>query len=901
MTILSRPTSSYSYLSWKVLVGSVEDRLCVQQRTDEGVEKNKQFLHRLLYRSTDLVQYRIIYSSDPLDYAADTARQSVARKEVNAPPRMVLAVADDAQAIMREWEIITQLWRKYVLSDMSNGLTVNSWKKLYAHIADSTTPAGTPTVDMELTADGDRELLKGGNYCSLSPFSRVPEEEEAPNREPLKQQEPLLDVYDVYLIRIMHLWCWTYPLGTLLYLFFLVIASRCGVMQFPLFCIITLLVGFTYPLRLMDSGELAGGGRIRCRLEMLLGWRSPRHVVASLIALVMVEHVVALLFPEWNLVEVLGRALLPMLAASLMYNGVFHVVEAVNPQMPFDSVENHTFKTQVILEEETLLDGEKGGKEFVVDGNLERAPPALDARKKALRDELTPEGPFSSIITRCIAFASVSNGWEVREKRPNGAVVLERQSMYSKNAAVLFIANVPHANVGTLQHLLLDDPEFTDAKTSYAYQYDKLLVQRANVAMLGINELLVLTRYKAAQWGVSSREVLNWVSCANLFTPSQQDSLGLRRDDGNELLAFAQCGVACADDVVVALPPAPTSEVYERAAAHIYLIMGLEEADGSLTLHVCYDVDPKGRIPNRFHAYINKQQVEKAEAIMTLLGKIGPKQNIVRPYVNARDFDPIIRHSPSCGNATSNKETDAWENAGMLTLKTTPPDTEVERIARRFVQELFLREWKLHSEKKGITLWTTRTPWSDRKAMRTISFIPGATLGDVEAVVNDLSLAPKLDRSIESQVVLKKVSEAVMVLRTTFHAPMWGVAAREVVTRATTAYYFGLAECVALGLPPMNGVCEGSVLLCVGEDAAKEFQTTPKYCRGRVFLFGVLAEEVEDEQGVRGVRLVRCAAADPGGSIPNIVVDAALVLQLENAANMVEFIKQQAAARKNSL
>ncbi|ESL09354.1 hypothetical protein TRSC58_02925 [Trypanosoma rangeli SC58] len=900
MTILSRPISSCSYRSWKVLDGSVEERLCVQQRTQEGIDKNKRLAHRLLYRDTDLVQYRIIYSSNPLDYATVTARQSVARRDANTPPRMVLAVADDSQDIMREWELITLLWRKCVLPDMSNGLTADSWKKLCVHIADFTTPAGTPAVDVELTADGERELLKGGNYRSPSFFSGVPEEEEGLKQESLRQQEPLLDVYEIFLIRIIRLWRWSYPLGTFLYLFFLVIASRCCVMQFPFFCIITLLVGFTYPLRSIDSGELAEGGRILCRLETLLGWHSPRHVVTSLILLVMVEHVVALLFPEWNFAEVLGRALLPMLAVSLMYNGAFHLLEAVNSQAPFDTIRNHVLETRAVLEEETVVDGEKEGKECVVDGNLERAPPALGAREKALRDELTPEGPFSAIITRCIAFASVSNGWVVREKRPNGVVVLEKQSPYSKKTAVLFIANILHANVGTLQRLLLDDPNFTDAKTSYAYQYDKLLTQRANVATLGKNELLVLTRYKAAQWGVASREVVNWVSCANLFTPSQQEALGLRRDDGNKLLAFAQCGVACADDVVVALPPAPTSGVYERAAAHIYLIMGLEEADGSLTLHVCYDVDPKGRIPNRFHVYINKQQVEKSEAIMTLLGKIGPKQNIVRPYVNARDFDPTIRHPPSCDNATPNKEAGTCENAGMPTLKTTPPDLEVERIARRFIQELFLREWKLHSEKKGISLWTTRTPWSDRKAMRTISFIPGVTLGDVEAVMNDLSLAPKLDRSIESQVVLKNVSEAVMVLRTTFHAPMWGVAAREVVTRATTAYYFSLAECVALGLPPMNGVCEGSVILCVGEDAAEELQTTPNYCRGRVFLFGALAEEVEDEQGVRGVRLVRCAAADPGGHIPNIVVNAALVLQLENAANMVEYIKKHAVARKNN-
>ncbi|RNF25853.1 uncharacterized protein Tco025E_01896 [Trypanosoma conorhini] len=900
MTILSRPTPSRSHRSWKVTVGSLEERLCVQQRTEEGLKKNKRLAHRLFYRGTDLAQFRIIYSSNPLDYAADAARQHAAQKEANTSPRVVLAVADDPQEIMRDWETLAFLWKKRAALNTSDLLTADSWNRLRGCIADVPVPAGAPTVGIGPKADAERGMLRGGSCCfpSSSSPSRASAEEEVSSREPRRQEEAKLDAYDVFLTRFMRLWHWRYPSGTFLYLLLLALASRCGTMQFPVFCIMTLLAGLTYPLGAMTDEELAEGGQMLSRLETLLGWRSPRQVVTALITLVVVEHVVELLFPQWRFLDALERVLLPLLAASLLYSGASHVAASVSPQTPLAAITDHALEAPASLAEQTVVDGESGEKQFVMDGHLDARPPALDACGKALRDELTPEGPFSAIITRCIEFASVSNGWVVRERRRSGVVVLEKQSPYSKKSAVLFIANIPHANVGTLQHVLLDDPEFKDAKNSYAYQYDKLLAQRASVAALGINEILVLTRYKSSHWGVACREVLNWVSCANLFTPAQQEALGLRRDDGNGLLAFAQCGVACADDAV-ALPPAMASESHERAAAHIYLIMGLEEADGSLTLHVCHDVDPKGRLPDRFHSFANKQHVAKSEAIMALLGRIGPKPNIVRPYVNARDFDPIIRHAPSCDNATPNGDAEACEHAREPALEKTMPDPEVERIARRFVQELLLREWKLHSEKKGTSLWTTTTPWSDRKAMRTISFVPGVTLGDVEAVVKDLSLAAKLDKSIENKVIVEKVSDAVTLYRTTFHAPMWGVAARDVVTREAAAYYPDLAECEALGLPLTSGVSEGSVLLCAGEDATEELPTTPNYCRGRVFLFGVLAEEVEGEPGVRGVRLVRCAAADPGGSIPNIVVDAALVMQLENAARLSACVKQHASARRN--
>ncbi|ORC88584.1 uncharacterized protein TM35_000162220 [Trypanosoma theileri] len=215
-------------------------------------------------------------------------------------------------------------------------------------------------------------------------------------------------------------------------------------------------------------------------------------------------------------------------------------------------------------------------------------------------------------------------------------------------------------------------------------------------------------------------------------------------------------------------------------------------------------------------------------------------------------------------------------------------DPEVPRIAKRFVQELLLRDWKLHSTKRGVTLWTTTTPWTDKKAVKTVIFIPHVTLKDLDAVLNDLTLANKLDKTIKEKKIVKTLSKEVQVIQTKFISPMMGVAARDMVTREARSYYPSADECEAIGLTKDIKPSQGSVFLHVAEDASEELPISSDYTRGRVFLFGVLAEETVDENGVEGVRLTRCAAADPGGSMPTLIVDAAVVVQIKNTVKIAE-------------
>ncbi|KAH9599789.1 hypothetical protein LSM04_006170 [Trypanosoma melophagium] len=892
MTILPKPISSTSFRSWKVIAGGLERQLCVQERTLDGLEKNKRFRHRLMYRVTDLARYRIIYSSNPLDYESEETKGKVGRrKDSNKTGRMVLAVADSLSNIMQEWEKIITVWeeRSHMngtlddkeISATKTSLTGNIWNELLQCIATA------DTISPNITNEEKNETTEANLNLHSNGIQNKTENLESQLERTLQTQ----DVYDMFFIRIIGLWYGYRPIEAFVYLLMLTIGWFSGLLHWPLLCILTLCVGFQWRHEEMDSNENKQCMQTLCNLEKLLGWRNPQRVVLTLIMVVLLEYVINLCLHRCILRDIMEWIVPPVLSLSLLYTGIHRFPNKLTSFSDIDTVDIPLSKENVVSPLQSILKPPMKTMERIDETNSKPVLPPLNEREKALRDEIAPEGPFSNIVRRTIGFASESNGWIKREKRSDGLVIWEKLSNYSNKTAVLITANIPSANVGSLQELFLDDPEFEDKKTTYAYKYDALLSKRALVKQLGRNEFIVLTRYKSPGWGTAPREVLSCISCANLFTPSQQEELGIRsfnseEENGKELMAFAQCGIDCPEDAIP-LPPSLASREHQRAAAYIYLIMGLEEADGSLTLRLCFDVDPKGNIPGSLQYHANKQQIAKAEKIAKLLRGMGPKPNMLRTYVNSRDFFPLLERLPSAESSTpaSKKEISNVESQSLTDSTTNP---EVIRISKRFVEELLLRDWKLHSTKNGVSLWKTTTPWTDKKAVKTVTFIPYVTVKDLDAVLNNLSLATTLDKTVKEKRVVKTISREIQIFQTKFRSPMWGIAARDMVTRTVMSYYPSADECVAIGLTNDIRASQGSVFLHVAEDAAEELPISAGYTRGNVFLYGVLVEETVDEDGVEGVRLTRCAAADPGGSIPIAIVDAAAVLQIENTVNIAK-------------
>ncbi|CUF92064.1 Hypothetical protein, putative, partial [Bodo saltans] len=120
MTILSRPVATNSHVAWDLIAGGTNNFL-VQRRTIDGIEKNKSALHRATHKSTDLTQFRIIYSNIEVDFAglggtatitprassvASGRGGSVAAKEKET--RVTVAVAEHQIEIMRDWDEIKE-------------------------------------------------------------------------------------------------------------------------------------------------------------------------------------------------------------------------------------------------------------------------------------------------------------------------------------------------------------------------------------------------------------------------------------------------------------------------------------------------------------------------------------------------------------------------------------------------------------------------------------------------------------------------------------------------------------------------------------------------------------------------------------------------------------------------
>ncbi|KEG13634.1 hypothetical protein DQ04_00881020 [Trypanosoma grayi] len=912
MTILLTPVPSNSFRSWKVMGGGLEQELCVQERTAEGLAKNKRLGHRLLYRPTDFTRYRIIHSRNPVDYDPSAVKRDADQKAEESVLRVVLAVADSFEEIMEDWEKVRVNWGKCVQNGSSTSEALPAVCGTSLTVEKPKVPYQSNSV--ETSADPAAGSCNG-NATASDHLELTPTKKQISSRSPQES----LDAYDLCLIRIIGLWQWRCPVETLVYMVVVTLSWWCGVLCWPVLCLVTICAGLPWHGCPLKSDEQAEGARTLQQLEELLGWRSPRGVVSSFATVVLLEYVAAMARPGWRWAHVVECAVPPVLIVSLLHTGLRHLQRWATAYSQPTATEPPAVKVLAnsLRQSGTKEEEEKTEEEIKsVVGDIAEAPLSpLNARETALRDEISPEGPFSLIVRLPIEFAAESRGWGKRHVRQDGLVIWEKTSEYSKNKAVLITGNVLNANVGSLQELLLDDPNFEDRKTTYAYKYDKLLSGRALVKTLGRNEFIVLTRYSSPAWGAAPREVLSCISTANLLTPAQQEALGLRQASsanahGRELLAFAQCGIHCPQDAVL-LPPSLASRQHQRAVAHIYLIMGLEEADGSLTLRLCFDVDPGGHASS-LQAFANKQHILKAAAIANLIAEIGPKPNKVLPYVNSRDFSPLLYRQPSVVGAMSSVKAATGDHKEVAsptpivtTTSTTAPlakgtDPEVARIAKRFVQELLLLGWELQSDKNAISLWTTKTAWTDKKAVKTVTFVPGVALGDVDVVLNDLGLAAKLDKSIKKKTEVKTVTAAVKVFHTTFLSPMWGVAARDMVTRVVMSYYPSPADCATIGLPSVDEAVQRPIFLHVAEDASEEVPKSKEYQRGRVFSFGVLAEEVTEENGVKGVRLTRCAAVDPGGSLPTAIVDAAVTLQIENTLRLVEIIKQHATATSST-
>lgn len=134
MPVLAQPLPSSSYRAWEVIGGDVFHHLLVQERTKGGLDSNRTLYHRLMYRKHDHYAYRIIYSSDPIDFSGATAHGTPASSTLSASGkqkksakraktlRLVLAVAQSRDEIFLDWERVKEFRAAASLTQASSML-----------------------------------------------------------------------------------------------------------------------------------------------------------------------------------------------------------------------------------------------------------------------------------------------------------------------------------------------------------------------------------------------------------------------------------------------------------------------------------------------------------------------------------------------------------------------------------------------------------------------------------------------------------------------------------------------------------------------------------------------------------------------------------------------------------
>lgn len=281
----------------------------------------------------------------------------------------------------------------------------------------------------------------------------------------------------------------------------------------------------------------------------------------------------------------------------------------------------------------------------------ERQPPApmkadadlTAADKDELRKLKIGEGPFNTIITDNVAFA-LSSGWSTKHKDEKYGIVWEvKPSEWSNKHAVRFTATVPHCNAATLEHLLIDDKNFSDdPEVCNMYKYDRLITESHVDKRVAANVTVQRNNFSAPVILVSPRQMVAYCTLGCLLDPAQQTALGVcpsalkagaaAADRTDHLMAFLQC---CVD---YPGKESPLVKGHVLGRVYRYCVMAVEEPDGSITLTLTFDMDPAGKLPAKVVNAAHDEQLKKMQLMIDWLRQKGPAEHICDVYKNTRDF-----------------------------------------------------------------------------------------------------------------------------------------------------------------------------------------------------------------------------------------------------------------------
>lgn len=729
MTILSDPVPTHSVKGWKNIANQYF--FYVQERHDDMPESRdlRHYLGSLLGRDTDGDTsdtdghpFRILFSRD------SDERNIPVRSNA---PRVVVAVSNSLGGILEEWGWILQSWAVCVPSPATrDALTSETWSQVHAHIKTQQlrAPVDHPIVGVVSgkakthTADdapvAAATISPGDAITSNHPGDAHVHREHASCGNHL---ESCYDTYDITYLRVCDVWSWVQPQVTTL---LLMASLGCSCLRsFTGLCGIMILYAlpigsaqYNRPKEVPAATGNSGSQNVmkqQCARDAYhLMMRQRLHETwCGTCPLVKAGLAVLVTLAMGALVTLAGPAALDLgcyavAVCTLVVSGAWQLRGAVllpsscaasdavteegggnssspplvndisAPAPPPPGVargggggDHPTFVCRSSASD--LGAGSNTNQTPVGGGSCRYRLPALTDKEMTIEAQLTNYGaPFSLVLLKPLREWN-SSGWTTAWERA-GLRCEERMSDASKSIDIRLTAHIPHANVGTLQHLLLDDVDYLDAKSTWAYQYNPLLAQRCLVRKLGYNLFITLTRLRSPVYGVPPLEVLQYVSPAILLDEAQQEALQLRRPFGaatpprsdgggkkdpnseadasagentQQLMAFVQCGIPCPPELH---PTPPCQPPHERGVTMFFCIIGLEEEDGSLTLGFYQSLHPNGILPPEWAMVYKSAASRQAYKLMELLMEEGPKPNQVSIYRNLRPFQPLaVRQTSS--------------------------------------------------------------------------------------------------------------------------------------------------------------------------------------------------------------------------------------------------------------
>jgi hypothetical protein len=934
MTILSRPVATNSHVSWDLIAGGTNNFL-VQRRTMDGIEKNKGALHRATHKSTDLTQFRIIYSNIEVDFAglggtatitprassmASGRGASLATKEKET--RVTVAVAELQAEIMRDWDEIKECWRR-----AEGVVNIQNWENFYQgiiriRVEEAAEEAASPRASIANGSIAQEEMSIDPTRASVAATVREEEPEHfLPEPSPANDSNNasfshvdshIVDGHtedtaananhhsgctdqEVWAARLVGAWLWTDAYQSTLMLCLFLHGYYAQWLSWWTAVVILYLSGLTLPRyhrpRFESDGSAASaslgmsGDEIRAlvnainRWQVRLGIDHPRAVQSKMASIILMNYSMSVFVPGGVTLRVLfEQAIGPFMVISLLAGALYVTLFRKKPatsDVPIAHIPRAPDPREVPVAAVVTAPSLREASPIPIN------PVTIAHRSAATTNTAKVSKVFSELITIPLKMHHSTN-WAFKSKT-DGVLFEEMESPFCNKKACRFTLNVPNSTCAALEKMLCDDPE-CNSKTSYAYKFDTLLSSKKLIRRINETDIVLQNMYKSPFFGIAARDMVTRFN-NGVFITNREDQEAL----GVVPATFAssagrKTGVVFIQSCIDHGKPNQTPVVkgYTRGAVHAYLAMGQEEDDGSLTITLTMSVDPQGSIPASIVEATNAEQVKKLQIMRGILNEIGP---IRKEFPAEADDDSGGAGEENNSNPAMMAAPDALcQSTTSLDATISLPD-EIDDNVRKWIDLFHNKHWQLQQNKDNVVYYLTASPWCDKKAVRVQYFVQGVKAHALDQVLGNPENATKYDRLLRTRNKLKDLTIRTCLLQNIYASPFFGIKARDFVVRSTPRTYLNRDQQVELGLVEVPcitpGAEKGNVFLNCCSNARTDAPVDPAYERGDVHCHGVMAmEEVLNGQVV-GVQLIQCSSVDPCGSIPNNLVNASNAEQME--------------------